>query len=134
MNRSIITSCIITILISLLCLYIFLTLKKNSLFYVHKPERWDLFLPLLFLGIITIALMIFWIIKILTHFHFIILLLLVFLLLVIFAIYQALNINLTEFQNELFNNIVLISIAFIGNVFCTIYIFLRTKSKAFQSI
>ena len=129
MKKNIATSGIITILISLLCLYIFLTLKKKSLFYINKPERWDLFLPLLFLGIITIALIIFWIIKIVTHFHIIILLLMFFLSLIIFTIFQALSVNLSEFQNELFNNIVLISIALIGSIFFTIYIFLESNSR-----
>ena len=132
MKRNILTSSIITILISLFCLYIFLTLKKNSLFYINKPERWDLFLPLLFLGFITIALIIFWTIKIVTHFNFIILLLMFFLLLIIFSISKALNINLTEFQNELLNIIVLISTALIGNIFCAIYIIFKATNTAFQ--
>lgn len=119
---------IVNIFITLLCLYIFLTMKKNSLFYVNKPERWDLFIPIVITGIISLILITVWTIKIIIRFHFILLLLLLLSSLITYFVFQALNIDLREFQNKLSSYIVLLYIVLVGNIYCTGNIFLNIRN------
>ena len=107
---------VLNLIMSLLCLYLFSTTMKSSIFYINRPERWDLFLPFLSIALTSLIISIILIIRIIKHFNLFTLFLIFSTSYILFSIGRGMNIDSTDFQNEVTMHIVFICIIISGHI------------------